>query len=60
VKTDQPSAEALAESVDYVQTLEANKQISHGEESARGDETHELKTDEKGRKVLMRKRFTTT
>ncbi len=60
VKTDQPTAEAIAESADYVETLEANKQITHGEGSPKGNETHELKTDEKGRKVLMRKRFTAT
>jgi len=57
VKTNQPPAEAIAESADYVETLEANKQISHGEGSAKGSETHELKTDERGRKILKRKRF---
>ena len=58
VKTDQPTAEAIGESADYVETLEANKQISHGEGSPKGSETHQLKTDATGRKVLMRKRFT--
>lgn len=58
VKTDQPTAEAIAESADYVETLEANKQISYGEGSPKGSETHQVKTDQKGRKVLMRKRFT--
>ena len=57
VKTDQPTAEAIAESADYVETLEANKQISHGEGSLKGNETHEVKIDDKGRKVLTRKRF---
>jgi hypothetical protein len=60
VKTDEPTAEAIAESADYVETLEANKQISYGEANPKGSETHELKTDEKGRKVLMRKRFIAT
>jgi len=57
VKTDQPTAEAIAESADYVETLEANKQISHGEANAKATATHELKIDDKGRKVLTRKRF---
>ena len=58
VEIDQPTAEALAESADYVETLEANKQISRGAGNLKGSETHELQTDEKGRKVLTRKRFT--
>jgi hypothetical protein len=60
VKTDRPTAEDLAEAADYVKTLEANKQISHGEGNLKGSETHELKTDERGRKLLTRKRFTAT
>jgi hypothetical protein len=58
VKTDRPTAEAFTESADYLETLEANNQISHGEGGLKGSETHELKTDEKGRKLLTRKRFT--
>ncbi|HZI49228.1 MAG TPA: hypothetical protein VFD75_15645 [Pyrinomonadaceae bacterium] len=57
VKTDQPTAEAIAESADYVETLEANNQISHGEANAKGSSTYELVVDKKGRKVLTRKRF---
>jgi hypothetical protein len=58
VKTDQPTAEALAESADYVETLEANKQIAYGKEKvSRRGHTHELITDAKGRKVLTRKQF---
>jgi len=57
VKTDEPTAEAIAESADYVETLDANKQISHGEANVKGTATHELLVDEKGRKVLTRKRF---
>ena len=58
VSSDQPDAEALAESEHYVRTLEANKQLSRGPKPTRGDETHELTEDEKGRKVLTRRRFT--
>lgn len=58
VKTDQPTAEAVTESADYVETLAANHQIAYGEGNLKGSETHELKTDDKGRKLLTRKRFT--
>lgn len=58
VSSDEPDPEAVAESETFVRTLEANKQISHGEKPLQGNETHELKTDEKGRKVLRRRRFT--
>jgi len=60
VKTDRPAAEDLAEAADYIKTLEANKQISRGEGNLKGSETHELRTDERGRKLLTRKRFTAT
>ena len=58
VSSDQPDPEALAESKHFLKTLEANKQISRDAKTKRGDETHELKVDEKGRKVLSRRRFT--
>ena len=60
VSSDQPDPEALAESAHYLKTLEANKQISRGNKALQGNETHELKADEKGRKVLTRRRFTAT
>lgn len=60
VTSDEPDPEALAESEHYLKTLEANKQISRETKTKRGDETHELKVDEKGRKVLTRRRFTAT
>ena len=58
VTSDKPTAEALEESAHFVETLQANNQISYGKQALKGRETHELKTDEKGRKLLTRKRFT--
>lgn len=60
ISSDQPDPEALAESEHFLKTLEANKQLSRDTKAKRGDETHELKVDEKGRKVLSRRRFTAT
>lgn len=59
VSSDEPDPEALAESAHYVKTLEANKQISR-DKKTQGNETHGLQVDEKGRKVLTRRRFTAT
>jgi hypothetical protein len=58
VTNDKPDQEALAESSHFVETLEANNQLSHGEGNLKGSETHELKVDEKGRKLLTRRRYT--
>ena len=60
VSSEQPDPEALHESAHYLKTLEANKQISRDSKTPRGDETHEVKVNEKGRKVLTRRRFTAT
>jgi hypothetical protein len=60
VTYDDPDPEAVAESALFVKTLAANKQISQGGGSLKGNETHELRLDQKGRKVLQRRRYTAT
>ena len=50
------TAEERAEAVLYVETLEANRQIAHGKSLTPGT-THQVKTDSKGKKTLIRKRY---
>jgi hypothetical protein len=57
VKGDQPDPAAVAEATHYVKTLEDNKQISHEPGPLPPDATHQVETDEQGRKRLVRKRF---
>ena len=45
-----------AEAVLYVETLDANAQIAHGKSLTPGT-THQVKTDAKGKKTLIRKRY---
>ena len=48
--------EERAEAVLYVETLDANAQVAHGKALAPGT-THQVKTDAKGKKTLIRKRY---
>lgn len=48
--------EERAEAVLYVETLDANAQIAHGKSLTPGT-THQVKTDSKGKKVVVRKRY---
>ena len=50
------TAEERAEAVLYVETLEANRQIAHGKSLTPGT-THQVKTGAKGRKTLVRRRY---
>jgi hypothetical protein len=45
-----------AEAVLYVETLDANVQIAHGKSLTPGT-THQVKTDSKGKKTLVRRRY---
>ena len=44
------------EAVHFVRTLDANQQIAHGKSLTPGT-THQVTTDAKGKKILVRKRF---
>jgi len=48
--------EERAEAVLFVETLDANAQIAHGKSLTPGT-THQVKTDSKGKKTLIRKRY---
>lgn len=48
--------EERAEAVVFVETLDANEQIAHGKSLTPGT-THQVKTDSKGKKTLIRKRY---
>lgn len=50
------TAEERAEAVLYVETLDANAQIAHGKSLTPGT-THQVKTDARGKKTLIRKRY---
>lgn len=63
-KQDQPStpqsgqaADEAAEAAYYLETLKANKRVAEEPEPLGPDQTHRIETDEEGRKVLRRKRF---
>lgn len=51
--------EDRAEAVLFVETLEVSGQIAHGKTLTPGT-THKVERDAKGRKVLVRKRFSAT
>ena len=57
VKADQPDSEAVADAASFVETLAANDQLTDESEPLTDDATHRIETDEKGRKRLVRKRF---
>ena len=44
------------EAAHFVRTLDANQQIAHGKSLTPGT-THQVATDSKGKKILVRKRF---
>jgi len=48
-----------AEAAHYVKTLEANRQIAHGKQLTPGT-THQLVTGPKGRKIVVRRRYSAT
>jgi hypothetical protein len=48
-----------AEVAHYVKTLKANRQIAHGNQLTPGT-THQMVTDSKGKKVLVRRRYSAT
>jgi hypothetical protein len=50
-------AEENADVTHFVETLEANRQIAHEPGPLTGDQTHQIETDEQGRRVLKRRRF---
>jgi hypothetical protein len=50
------TSEERAEAVLFVETLDANAQIAHGKSLTPGT-THQIKTDSKGKKTLIRKRY---
>jgi hypothetical protein len=50
------TAEERAETVLFVETLDANAQIAHGKTLTPGT-THQVKTGPKGKKTLIRKRY---
>jgi hypothetical protein len=51
--------EARAEAVLYVQTLDVSGQIAHGKTLTPGT-THAVERDSKGKKTLVRKRYSAT
>lgn len=57
VKADQPDSEAVADAASFVETLADNKQIAGEGEPLPPGATHRIETDKKGRKRLVRKRF---
>ncbi|HSD33757.1 MAG TPA: hypothetical protein VLB49_17715 [Gemmatimonadales bacterium] len=54
--TTKATAEERAETVLYVETLDATGQIAHGKTLTPGT-THQVKTGPKGKKTLIRKRY---
>ncbi|HKP85930.1 MAG TPA: hypothetical protein VJZ26_07540 [Blastocatellia bacterium] len=57
VKSGQPDPEDVEEAKAFVETLEANKQVAHQSGPLPPGTTHKVETDKKGRKRLVRKRF---
>jgi hypothetical protein len=51
--------QSRAEAAHYVRTLKANRQIAHGKQLTPGT-THQMVTDSKGKKVLVRRRYSAT
>jgi len=52
-----PSDEQVAEAASFVESLAAHGQIAGREGKATGGATHQIETDEKGNRRLVRKRF---
>ncbi len=48
--------QSRAEAAHYVKTLKANRQIAHGKKMTPGT-THQMVTGAKGKKVLVRRRY---
>jgi hypothetical protein len=57
IESGQPDPEAIAEAAHYVKTLEDNQQVADDSGPCPPDATHEIETDEKGRKRLVQKRY---
>ncbi|HSE15499.1 MAG TPA: HAD family hydrolase [Pyrinomonadaceae bacterium] len=57
VKADQPDSEAVADAASFVETLAANEQVTDQPGPLPPGATHRIETDEKGRKRLVRKRY---
>jgi hypothetical protein len=58
VQSGEPDAEAIEDAASFVQTLEDNQQVAHEAGPLPPGATHRIETDKKGRKRLVRKRFT--
>lgn len=58
VALNQPSAEQVSEASSYVRSLATHGQIAGGAAKRPSAATHEIETDEKGNRRLVRKRFT--
>lgn len=57
VEVGQPDSEMLEEFRSFAESLKANQQISRGAGVLQPGATHKIETDEKGRRRLVRKRF---
>jgi beta-phosphoglucomutase-like phosphatase (HAD superfamily) len=57
VKTGEPSGESMHEAADYVRTLAANNQVGLQPGSLPPGATHQVETDDRGRRYLKRTRF---
>ncbi|HEY6802440.1 MAG TPA: hypothetical protein VI306_02570 [Pyrinomonadaceae bacterium] len=57
VKADQPDPEAVADAASFVETLADNDQVTDKPGPLPPGATHRIETDKKGRKRLVRKRF---
>jgi hypothetical protein len=51
--------QSRAEAAHYARTLEANRQVAHGKELTPGT-THQVVTGAKGKKTLVRRRYSAT
>ena len=57
VKGDEPDSETVADAAGFVESLAANEQISDESGPLAPGTTHQIETDKKGQKRLVRKRF---
>jgi hypothetical protein len=57
VEVAEPDSEMLEEFRSFAESLKANQQVSRGAGSLQPGATHKIETDEKGRRRLVRKRF---
>ena len=58
-KARRATPQSRAEEASYLKTLEATRQIAHGKELTPGT-THQMVTDSKGKKILVRRRYSAT